>query len=124
MIQNFEEFTHRFDNNITTEQKVELRDKAIDVWTRFCTQNKGKYFNPQRSEEKENTVNLNKFKFYFNYKNTDKGMEVDVCAECIDYWVDGKLYCICLVGEEAEHGAEEDNLKELTSMLFLQQSTE
>ena len=65
-----------------------------------------------------------KIKFYFNYKNTDNGIEVDVCAECIDYWVEGKLYCICLVGKEAEHGAEEDNLKEMTSMLFLQQSTE
>lgn len=28
MIQNFEEFTYRFDNNITAEQKVELRDKS------------------------------------------------------------------------------------------------
>lgn len=124
MIQNFEEFTHRFDNNITAEQKVELRDKAIDVWTRFCNQNKGKYFNPQNNEEKLNTVNLNKFKFTFGYKNTDNGIEVGVCADCIDYWVEGKLYHICLIGEEAEHGAEEDNLKEITSMLFLKQATE
>ena len=123
MIQNFEEFKHRFENNITAEQKIELRDKAVDVWTRFCNQNKGKYFNPQNKNEKPNYVNLNKFKFTFDYTNTNNGIEAEVYADCIDYWVEGKLYRIYLVGKNAQHGAEEDNLKEMTTMLFLKQAT-